>query len=316
MKFNRTYLNLFKMALLVVALSPLKGWAQQEPLYTQYMFNAMSVNPAVTGIEETLNATFLSRLQWTGLDGAPETYSFTAQSPFTEQDMGIGVAMVADNLGPVKNYYFNVNYSYRLQVSKTMKLAFGLKGGIYNYFVGLDGLLLDGSTNDPAFQGQVERKFLPNIGAGAYLYDENFYVGFSVPRMINNRLDNNQSDDGDVFAQVSQHYYLMAGYTYKLDKEWSIRPSFINKIVSGAPPSTDIAVQGIYQDTYWLGVSYRFGDAVGIIANARVYEDFFVGYSYDFSVSKLRTFNGGSHEIVLSYNCSGFLEQMGRKRRR
>ena len=302
-----------KSLLMLMLIFSLKALAQQEPLYTQYMFNAMSVNPAITGVEETLNVTFLSRMQWAGLDGAPETYSFAAQTPFTNQDMGIGLSMVADNLGPVKNYYFNFNYAYRLQVSDNMKVSFGLKAGIYNYFVGLDGLLLEGSDSDPAFQGQIERKFQPNVGAGVYLYSEKFYAGFSVPRMIANRLDNAEIENGgNVFAEVSQHYYIMGGYTFDIDRDWKVRPSLINKMVTGAPPSTDIAAQAIYKDTYWLGASYRFGDAVAVLANMKISEQFFIGYSYDFSVSKMSSFNKGSHEIVVSYSYNGLLDKVGR----
>ncbi len=309
----KSIINIKKSLLALMLLVSLKALAQQEPLYTQYMFNAMSVNPAITGVDETLNMTFLSRLQWAGMDGAPETYSFAAQTPFTNLDMGIGLSLVADNLGPVKNYYFNFNYAYRLQVTDQIKLSFGLKAGIYNYYVGLDGLLLDGTGNDPAFQGQIERKFQPNIGAGLYLYDEKFYAGFSVPRMINNRLDNAESEtEGNVFAQVSQHYYIMAGYTFDIDRDWQLRPSFINKMVTGAPPSTDIAAQAIYKETYWLGASYRFGDAVAILANMKVSDQFFVGYSYDFSISKMNSFNKGSHEIVISYSYGGLLDKVGR----
>ncbi|MCU4175553.1 PorP/SprF family type IX secretion system membrane protein [Carboxylicivirga sp. N1Y90] len=307
------YQSVLKVFLMLVLLSPLKVLAQQEPLYTQYMFNAMSVNPAITGVDETLNMTLLSRLQWAGMDGAPETYSFAAQTPFTNLDMGIGLSLVADNVGPVKNYYFNFNYAYRLQVTNTMKLSFGIKAGIYNYYVGLDGLLLDGASNDPSFQGQIERKMQPNVGAGVYLYDDKFYAGFSVPRMIANRLDNSEMESGgNVFAQVSQHYYIMAGYTFDIDKQWKLRPSFINKMVSGAPPSTDLAVQGIYKDTYWLGASYRFGDAVAILANMKINSELFIGYSYDFTLSELSTFNKGSHEIVISYSYSGLLDKLGR----
>nr|WP_319399485.1 type IX secretion system membrane protein PorP/SprF [uncultured Carboxylicivirga sp.] len=305
-----------KSLIVLMLLLSIKALAQQEPLYTQYMFNAMSVNPATTGVEETLNVTFLSRMQWAGLEGAPKTYSFSAQMPFENQDMGMGVSMVADNLGPVKNYYLNFNYSYQLQLNRQLRLSFGLKGGIYNYYVGLDGLLLDGTDSDPAFQGQIDRKFQPNIGAGVYLYDDKFYAGFSVPRMIASKLDNGEYESAsNVFAQVSQHYYLMAGYTFELDRDWKIKPSFINKMVTGAPPSTDLAAQVIYQDTYWLGASYRFGDAVAVLANMKVGEQFFIGYSYDFSVSAINSFNKGSHEIVLSYNYDGLFDRKWNGRR-
>lgn len=281
--------------------------AQQEPLYTQYMFNAMSVNPAYTGTQDALEAVFLSRMQWTGFDGAPRTYSFAAHTPFTQYDMGIGVALVADNLGPVNNFYFNVNYAYQVKLTDELKMSMGIKGGFYNYHVGLDNLLLDGSPIDPSFQGQIERKFQPNLGAGVYVYDERLYAGISVPKLFQSELNQEQAEE-DALAVLKRHYYIMAGYMFDINDDFKIRPSFINKIVDGAPPSTDITTQVVYQDLYWLGATYRLGDALAFMANVQVSNQLMIGYSYDFSLSNLGNYNSGSHEVMISFSYDGFLQ--------
>lgn len=286
--------------------------AQQEPLYTQYMFNTMSVNPAYTGTEDALNAVFLSRLQWTGFEGAPRTYSFAAHTPFTQYDMGIGIALVADKLGPVNNFYLNVNYAYQVMVTDDLKLSMGIKGGIYNYHVGLDGLLLDGSPLDPSFQGQVEKKFQPNLGAGLYLYDDRLYAGISVPKLFQSDISQEQAAE-DALAVLKRHYFVMAGYMFDINDEFKIRPSFISKFVDGAPPSTDISAQVLYQEKYWLGATYRIGDALAFMANIQATKELMVGYSYDFSVSNLGSYNSGSHEILISYSYDGLF---GKKRSR
>lgn len=309
-------MKLFKIALacsLVVLSVSVK--AQQEPLYTQYMFNTMSVNPAYTGTQDALEAVFLSRMQWTGFDGAPRTYSFAAHTPFTQHDMGIGVALVADKVGPVNNFYFNVNYAYRVNLTDDLKLSMGIKGGFYNYHVGLDNLLLDANSIDPSFQGQVERKFQPNLGAGLYIYDERLYAGISVPKLFQSEINPEEAQQ-DALAVLKRHYYIMAGYLFTINDDFKLRPSFINKFVEGAPPSTDITAQMVYQDMYWLGLTYRLGDALAFMANVNVTEELMIGYSYDFSVSNLGNYNSGSHEIMLSYRYGGFVKSKRTRRLR
>ncbi len=310
MKMN----NLYKVIIVVLlAVLTTKIKAQQEPLYTQYMFNAMSVNPAYTGTQDGLEAVFLSRLQWTGFEGAPRTYSFAAHTPFTQYDMGIGVALVADKLGPVNNFYFNVNYAYQVKLTDDMRLSMGIKGGFYNYHVGLDGLLLDGNQMDPSFQGQIERKFQPNLGAGVYVYDDRLYAGISVPKLFQSEINTEESQE-DALAVLKRHYFIMAGYLFDINDDFKIRPSFINKFVDGAPPSTDISTQVIYQEMYWLGATYRLGDALAFMANVQVSEQLMIGYSYDFSMSNLGNYNSGSHELMISFNYDGFLKRKKSRR--
>lgn len=281
--------------------------AQQEPLYTQYMFNTVSVNPAYTGTRDALNMLFLSRLQWTGLDGAPETYTFTAHTPLNNYKMGVGVSLVSDNIGPVNNFYFNLNYAYRVNLTDKMILSMGIKGGFYNYYAGLNTINY-GDGKDAAFNGNLERHFQPNAGAGLYLYTNKWYAGLAVPKLIQTDLNEIENSSSNVLGELKRHYFIMAGYVFDLNSDIKLKPAFINKMVEGAPPSTDVSAQIIYKNSYWLGASYRWGDAVAFLANIQVNKQLMVGYSYDYTTSNLGNYNHGSHEIIISYDFDGFLK--------
>jgi type IX secretion system PorP/SprF family membrane protein len=280
--------------------------AQQEPLYTQYMFNTMAVNPAYTGTRNALNMNFLSRVQWVGIEGAPRTYTFSMHTPIDNYKMGIGFSMVSDNIGPVNNSYFNVNYAYRIKLTEKSTLSMGLKGGIYNYYAGLQDVFLGNNTNDEAFSGNLEQKFQPNAGFGLYLFSQKYYAGFSVPKLIEDKMSDFETN-GSVLNQLKRHYFLMGGYVFDAGADWKIKPAFIQKFVEGAPPSTDLTAQFIFKNTFWIGTTYRVGDAVAFLSGVQVNRQIFVGYSYDYTTSALSSFNQGSHEIVISYDFEGLM---------
>ena len=280
--------------------------AQQEPLYTQYMFNTVSVNPAYAGTRNAMNIIALSRIQWAGLEGAPRTHNITMHTPLNNYKMGLGFSVVSDNIGPVNNFYFNVNYAYRVNITEKMVLSMGVKGGIYNYKVGLNELNV-GDT-DAAFTGNLEQKFQPNAGAGLYLYSDKWYAGLSIPKLVQTDLSGERTTASNL-ASLKRHYFLMAGYVLDINTNFKFKPSMINKVVEGAPPSTDVTAQVLYLEKYWLGATYRWGDAVAFLANIQINKQLMVGYSYDFTTSNLNSYNRGSHEILLSYDLDGFLNK-------
>ncbi len=290
----------------LLGLSISQAKAQQEPLYTQYMFNTVSVNPAYAGTRNAMNIIALSRIQWAGLEGAPRTHNITMHTPLNNYKMGLGFSIVSDNIGPVNNFYFNVNYAYRVNITEKMVLSMGVKGGIYNYKVGLNELNV-GDT-DAAFTGNLEQKFQPNAGAGLYLYSDKWYAGMSIPKLVQTDLTGERTTASNL-ASLKRHYFLMAGYVFDINTNFKFKPSMINKVVEGAPPSTDVTAQVLYLDKYWLGATYRWGDAVAFLANIQINKQLMVGYSYDFTTSNLNSYNRGSHEILLSYDLDGFLNK-------
>lgn len=281
------------------------GYGQQEAMYSQYMFNTMAVNPAYAGTRNALNVLVLSRMQWVGLDGAPRTYTFSAHAPIENQKMGLGVSMVADKIGPVNNYYFNLNYAYHLKLTEALTLSMGLKAGIYNYYVGLNDL---GQVNDPTFASNIEKVFQPNAGVGLYLFSNKFYAGFSIPKMIQGKLSDVEVN-GSVLSNLKRHYFLMGGYVFNVNSDVVLKPSVIEKVVAGAPPSTDLTLQMFYKSNYWFGTTYRFGDAMAFMAGIQINRQLMFGYSYDITLSSLAGYNHGSHEIMISYDFDGWMKK-------
>jgi type IX secretion system PorP/SprF family membrane protein len=276
------------------------AYTQQEPMYTQYMFNTVSVNPAYAGTSNALNIVALSRLQWVGLDGAPVTHSLTMHAPINGKKIGVGLSVISDKIGPVQNFYFSASYAYRITLSDKLTLSLGLKGGIYDYSVGLDRLSIV-ENNDVAFNQNETKKIHPNVGFGAYLYADNWYAGLAIPTLIQSDL-NNENTNSDNVSELKRHYFLMAGYVLPINSVWDFKPSFIEKVVAGAPPSTDLTAQFLYRKAYWIGLTYRIGDAIAFLFEARITPQITIGYSYDATLSKLAGQSRGSHEILLSYS--------------
>lgn len=277
-------------------------YAQQEPQYTQYMFNMMAVNPAYTGTRESLNALVLSRLQWTGLDGAPRSHTFALHTPIKDRKIGIGASVIADNIGPVTNTYFNLNYAHRVALTEKLTLSLGLKAGVYNYYVGLSSLSVNEIDN--AFDRDYRKNLQPNLGTGLYLYSDKYYFGFSIPKLLKSELYNNSITDLE--SKLKVHYFLTSGYVFDISDDFKLKPSFLAKFVEGAPPSVDLTAQAVIKNQFWLGTSYRIGDAIALMFEMQVTPQVIVGYSYDITVSEMQHVTNGGHEILISYDFAGF----------
>lgn len=287
----------FYLGLIILFVGIGNMMAQQEPMFTQYMFNSLTINPAYAGTTETLNLNTLTRLQWVGLEGSPKTFSLTAHTPIEGRKIGLGITLVTDEIGPVNNTFFTINYAYRLRVTDDLTLSMGLKGGISSYTVGLTDLsVID--PEDPQFQSN-EKKISPNLGFGFYLYGDQYYVGFSAPKLIQTTVDDEYATDEN---QLKRHYFIVGGYNWQINSEWLLKPSLLTKIVAGSPVSNDITVQGLYNDLVGAGVMYRIGDAAGLFVFGKVYKELQVGYGYEYSLNGLSGINSGTHEIMLTYD--------------
>lgn len=289
------------MTILFMCFSSLK--AQQEPHYTQYMFNMMSVNPAYAGTKEALNAIWLSRLQWVGVEGAPHSHSFTLHAPIKEKRIGIGASIITDRIGPETNTYFNLNYAHRFNVTESIKLSLGLKGGIYNYYVGLSKL--ETLQQDNAFTEDYQKNLQPNVGAGLYLFTGKYYFGFSIPKFLETELKEVNEND-EYLTQLKRHYFTTAGMVFKLNSMWKGKPSVFVKLVEGAPISVDASMQFIYNDRIWFGATYRNQDAIAGMFQLQINKQIMLGYSYDYTLSTLSNVSNGSHELLISYDFVNF----------
>lgn len=272
--------------------------AQQDSQFTQYMYNTISINPAYAGSRGALSVFGLYRTQWVGLDGAPETSSFSVNSPISNSNLGIGVSLVNDKIGPTNENNFSTDLSYSIQTSANFKLSFGIKGTVNLFNLDINKLNIE-DQGDPQFQ-DLRNKISPNVGAGVYWHSDKAYVGLSVPNFI----ETNRYDDNDVAIYKDRiNYYLMGGYVFDLDKYQYIKfkPAVLVKMVEGAPLQVDLSANFMFNDKFVVGAAYRWSAALSAMAGFQVSDGLYIGYAYDHETTKLQNYNSGSHEIFLRY---------------
>lgn len=279
------------------------AFGQQEAQFTQYMFNTNAVNPAYAGSREVISALTLYRTQWVGFDGAPATMMANVNSPFLNDKMGTGITVINEKIGPIKQTGTFADFVYRIKMEKSA-LAFGLKAGA-DIFQGNFSSLNTISQNDEQFQVDISSKLLPNFGFGLYYKTEKYYLGFSTPKLVQNRIDLNTG--GSTLSQVGvekMHYYFIAGYVTDLNPFIKFKPTTQLKFTYGAPVSVDLNASFLFYEKLWAGAMYRMGDALGLLLQYQFDPQFRAGYSYDMTTSKLRKYNNGTHEIMLGFDLS------------
>lgn len=290
--------HIYILTVFAVGLLFQKSYAQQDPQYTQYMYNMNVVNPAYAGSKESLSITALYRDQWSGIDNNPVTFTFSAHSP-VGKNVGLGLSAIRDELGPVKETNAFVDFSYTLDLSSTsnIKLALGLKGGLTFHDVGLTDLELQ-DPNDPFFSQDINNTY-PNVGAGAFLYGDKFYVGVSVPNFLESvHLDEN----GLKYGSEVNHFFATAGYVFQLSENFKLKPSVMVKSAFDAPVSYDGNLNMLFYDRFEIGGSYRLDDSFSGLIGFQVTENIRIGYAYDHVMSDLKGLGPASHEVILSFD--------------
>ncbi len=270
--------------------------AQQLPQFTQYMYNTISINPAYAGNRDAFSLTALNRNQWAGISGAPRTQTLSIHSPLRNEQIGLGLSVINDKTGYENYTYLYGDFSYTINVSQEVTLSFGLKGGFSYYDLDEDLFSEPSVLQDPFFREKFN-KWTPNFGAGLYLSSQNWYVGLSAPKIINN--DNNEFSEFVALEQV--HYYMTGGYVFDLSDTWKLRPTVLAKVTNGAPLSFDMSGTVIYDEKLYLGATYRIDDAIGAFIDFQIFEPLRIGYGYEYSISDLRPYTSGSHEVILIY---------------
>lgn len=295
--------NILQQSLLVAScLTVASAVAQQDPQYTQYMYNMMTINSAYTGSTGALEGVLTHRSQWIGVDGAPTTQTLSVHSPIANERMGLGFNLINDKSGPASEQYFEGNFSYSIPTGVSSKLALGLKAGMH--LMNTDwskGKYYD--QNDIKFNENIDNKFSPRVGAGFLFYDNNWYLGGSIPNFLKS---DHYLDDKEVMVTNELHYYFMGGYVFDLSPNLKLKPTFLARAVQGAPLTVDLSANLLIQEMLTLGASYRWDDSVSALAGFQILPELMIGYSYDYSVTDFNKYNKGSHEFILRY-------QMGKK---
>nr|WP_262707774.1 type IX secretion system membrane protein PorP/SprF [Allomuricauda beolgyonensis] len=282
--------------------------AQQDAQYTQYMYNTVSVNPAYAGSRGHLSIAGLYRNQWLGLDGAPETQTLNIHTPVGYRGVGLGLSIVNDKIGPTSETYFDVDFSYTIQTSFEGRLSFGLKGSAHMLDIRYSEL--DEFEVDPQLQSQqdIQNKFSPNLGAGVYYHTDKFYVGLSVPRI----LETTHFDSSSVStAKELMNYYFITGYVWDLNPFLKFKPTLLTKVVQGAPIQVDLSANFMFNERFIAGAAYRWDAAFSGLLGFMLSDQMMVGLAYDREITELgaATFNDGSFEIILRYD---FFRNIGR----
>lgn len=271
------------------------SYGQQDPQFTNYMFNPISVNSAYTGSRGHLTVFALHRTQWVGLDGAPTTQSFNIDSPIGK-NVGLGFSVINDKLGPSDEFYLDANFSYTLNLSDEKKLSFGIKAG--GRMFNVDWSKGQFQNPEAIFQENINSEFLPTIGAGVYYHSEKSYLGLSVPNFLT---DLHYDDIKESLAAERLHFFLIGGTVFNLNKSTKFKPAFLVKHVTGAPLIFDLSANFMFNDNLRLGAAYRWDDSVSGLIGLQVLPQVLVGYSYDFTTTELQKYNSGTHEIFLRF---------------
>ena len=274
--------------------------AQQDPMFTQYMFNTLAINPAYAGSRNVVSATALMRSQWTGIEGAPKTGTFTIDAPIMDKRFGVGLQVLTDKLGVTQTNAAALSLAYRIRLDKG-SLSFGLQGDVSQYRADLTSVDLNtGSSYDPAFANNV-RRTLFNFGTGAYYNSDRFFVGLSAQDLVPNRLSEPNENGDRLAGKQALHVFLSSGYVFPVSEDLNLKPSFLIKYVHGAPIEGDINGTLWIKDVIGIGAQYRTSADVAGLLEIQATPQIRIGYSYDRSVTKLQGFNSGSHEIMLRY---------------
>jgi type IX secretion system PorP/SprF family membrane protein len=291
-------MNKIFLTSLLVLIAYIDVKAQQDPHYTQYMYNMNVINPAYAGSKESISFGLLFRKQWVNIEDAPTSLSFSGHTP-VGKNVGVGLSLISDKIGPVTEQNVFGDFSYTLKLGGTQRLAFGLKAGASFHKVGLRDI--QSSLPDPSegvFGTDINDTSL-NLGTGVFYYTDKYYVSFSVPNMIKSaHLDYNGREYG---SDVS-HYFLTAGYVFDINYELKFKPSFMLKSAFNVSPSVDISANFLYQEKFELGATYRLEDSFGAMVNFAITPELRIGYAYEHIISDLKITSPSSHELIILYD--------------
>lgn len=298
-----------KLSYLILLFCTAISYGQQDPQFTQYIYNTVSVNPAYAGTRGVLSVVGLHRSQWVGLDGAPRTQTLSVHSPTGLGRVGIGASVVQDEIGPSQETYFAADFSYTIPTSVNGKLSFGLKAGARILDLDFTRLTLDGSQGDDIlFRDGVRNQLSPTVGIGFYYHTQKFYFGLSVPNLLESEhfevaTPNNGGSSTGFLAKERINYYLISGYTFKLNDDIDFKPAIFSKLVLGAPLQLDVTANFLFYEKLTLGVAYRLSAAFSGLVAFQISDSTLIGFAYDRETTELGNtkFNDGSFELTLRF---------------
>ncbi|MDI1355424.1 MAG: type IX secretion system membrane protein PorP/SprF [bacterium] len=281
--------------------------AQYDAMFTQYMFNEVFINPAYAGSKEAMSATLLHRQQWVNFPGRPITTSFSLHGPVQGNKMGLGLSVLNEKIGVLNRSLVYGSYAYRIKINDKSTFSMGLMGGFENQLnkYGTVKVSNDGSAPaDPQFAQNTSNVVAPNFGAGLYYTSKKYYVGLSIPRLVDNEVKFSYGGSTVKVTSITPDkftYYLTGGYLFTINEELKVRANTMIKTVKNAPAQIDLGGTLLIRDLIWAGLSYRSKSSLSALLGVQATKQFFICYSYDYGVNKIQQYSQGSHEIVLNY---------------
>lgn len=269
--------------------------AQQQVHYTQYMYNTMMVNPAYVGTSNRLEAQLIHRSQWVKMDGAPMTQNFGIQGK-VHKNLGLGLNVINDQIGPAKTFNATAQIAANVRLGGDVRLSAGINAGIESLSVDWTKGRMQDQTDD-AMMTNIVNRIKPLVGAGLYLYGDNWYFGASIPNFIEY---DRYSVIEEQMINGRSHFNFIGGYVFHFEN-FKLKPAAMIKMVQGAPVNFDISLNALLYDKFTIGTGFRHRDAVALHVAYTINKSFMIGYSYDFGISKIRKYHQGSHDIILKY---------------
>lgn len=295
--------------ILLVLLLPILLAAQSDQHNTMFMYNKLAYNPAYAGSRDITSISAIYRDQWDGIDGAPKTISISGDAPVGSymkpfRKVAVGASLTSERLGVETNTVIKAYYAYRIPLKRSV-ISFGLSGGGSFYSAAYNKLNIY-QLNDPNFSYNIRNSFLPNFGAGAYWWGDNYFAGFSVPNMLEDYYDKKEVKVNNKIARQIRGYYINGGYVYDLNETVKLMPQLLARYaVNGdykLPFSADINLSAVMYDRFMAGFTYRTDNSFEVILHVQATKNINVGYSYDYMLSGLNGYNGGTHELVVGYD--------------
>lgn len=291
-----------------------KASSQMDPLYTQFMTNPYVINPALAGTYPYYQVMLNSRLQWVGFSDAPITNVISMYGPTVNKPMGLGGYILHDATGATSNTSLNASYAYNYGIAEDLKISMGLALGVRQQKIDASDLNLHDESDRTIQEGEVYTQFKPDATLGIYVYSSMYHGGIAVTNLLGNKLVFEDNDSTTAISRLKQHFYLHGGYKYLINRELTIEPTVIFRKVGAIPLQMDFNVRVWYgkrqwdRTKLWGGFSFRTGDAITILLGTTIQRKIEVGYSYDIGINKLRTYHGGSHELMIGFKFNDIKE--------
>jgi type IX secretion system PorP/SprF family membrane protein len=296
-----------KLIIILALISGSAAMAQQDALFSQYMFNKLIMNAGYTGSREVMSADLTDRYQWVGFEGAPKTLTLSVHTPLRNEHIGVGFYLYRDELGPTVDQGFMASYAYRVSLPKG-KLSFGIQAGIKYY--NIDWEKIQTENPDYMFQGTQENKITPDANFGIYYYTNRMYAGLSSKQLLQNEYGVVKIDGKTAYSKLVRHFYGMAGIIIPVSDNVLFRPSTLIKYVKNAPLQADLSASFLINKLFWVGMTYRTESALVFMTEFNVGKNLRIGYSYDVYLNQLVHYNQGSHEIRLGFDFDLFKNRM------